>query len=165
LLSETLASNLHSADCNGMAHSIETRFPYLDYRLVDWAVRLPNHALVHDGWMKYILRCATKDIVPDQIRWRVDKVGFAAPQDEWLRGSIKKWAEERLFEGPVTKQPGYNRQLIEQDWNDHQSGKEDMSWRLWRYISLNEWLTLFDNGVWQNGLAPRLTQRGLAIGE
>lgn len=165
LLYDTMQSNLHSADCNGMAHSIETRFPFLDHRLVDWAVRLPNQALVHDGWMKYILRAATKDIIPDKIRWRVDKVGFAAPQDAWLRGDIKSWARDRLFDGPVTKLGCYNRQSLENDWDMHQSGKADLSWKLWRYISLNEWLSLFDRGVWKNGLQPQLTRRGMAVGE
>lgn len=162
VLYDTLASNLHSADCNGMAHSIETRFPFLDYRLVDWCTRLPSNLMIHDGWTKYILRRAVQGVIPDQIRWRVDKVGFAAPQDTWLRQDMRDWAGDRLFSGPITKQQYYNRKTIERQWAEHQSGAYDHSWDLWRHISMNEWLNLFENNTWQTGLQPNLTRRGVA---
>ncbi len=150
LLYDMLPNNLHSADCNGMAHSIETRFPYIDYDLVDWCLKLPNDLLIKHGWQKYILRQAARGIVPDDIRWRVDKVGFAAPQDNWLRGDLKEWAYEKLFNGPIVDLEAYDRSVIESFWSKHQSGEEDVSWALWRWISLNEWLMLFKDNVWKS---------------
>jgi len=152
LLYDSMTSNLHSADSNGMAHSIETRFPFLDYNLVDWIISLPNQALIHDGWTKYILRRAMNSILPKPIQWRVDKVGFAAPQDVWLRDKITDWAKDRLFDGPVTGCDFYDRRTIESLWSAHQSGQQDNSGILWRYISLNEWLTLFQKDSWKEGL-------------
>ncbi len=152
---DMLANNLHSADCNGMAHAVETRFPYLDYDLVEWCLRLPSDVLIKYGWQKHILRQAAKNIIPESIRWRVDKVGFAAPQDQWLRHDLKNWSAERLFEGPITTRPEYDHATIEKLWFSHQSGESDQSWELWRWISLNEWLSLFESGAWKKGLPEK----------
>ncbi|HZT94276.1 MAG TPA: asparagine synthase (glutamine-hydrolyzing) [Gaiellaceae bacterium] len=144
---------LRYADRNAMAFSRETRFPFLDHELVDWCVALPDRAFVRDGWQKHILRQATGDILPPQIRWRADKVGYAAPLDLWLRDSLLEWARERLFTGPIVDLDGYDRAGIETLWLRHQAG-ENHSWALWRWISLNEWFALIDSGTWRRGLGP-----------
>ena len=100
---------LRYADRNAMAFSRETRFPFLDHELVDWCVRLPDRAFIRDGWQKHILRQATRDILPPEIRLRADKVGYAAPLDLWLRGSLRDWAHDRLFGGTIVDLDGYDR--------------------------------------------------------
>jgi asparagine synthase (glutamine-hydrolysing) len=144
---------LRYADRNAMAFSRETRFPFLDHELVDWCVTLPDRAFIRDGWQKHILRQAAGDILPPQIRWRADKVGYAAPLDLWLRDSLREWARERLFTGPIVELEGYERSSIDELWNRHQAG-ENQSWALWRWISLNEWFALIDSGAWRRGVAP-----------
>ena len=91
-------------------------------------------------------------ILPPEIRWRADKVGYAAPLDLWLRDSLRDWAHERLFKGAVLDLEGYDRPSLEDLWRRHQSG-ENNSWALWRWISLNEWFALLDSGLWQRGFA------------
>jgi asparagine synthase (glutamine-hydrolysing) len=153
LLYSALPVQLHSADRNGMAFGIEARFPFLDYRLVDWCIGLPDRALIKHGWHKYILRRAARGIVPRQIRWRVDKVGFAAPFDRWLRGALKEWAHDRIFGGPATRLSFYNRRTLERAWNEHQAGSSDHSSTLWPWISISEWLALATEGLWKTGLS------------
>jgi asparagine synthase (glutamine-hydrolysing) len=143
---------LRYADRNAMAFSRETRFPFLDYELVDWCVTLPDRAFIRNGWQKYILRKASDDL-PSEVRWRADKVGYAAPLDLWLRGPLQEWGRERLFAGPVVDLEGYDRTTIADQWARHQAG-ENHSWALWRWISLNEWFALIDSGVWRRGLTP-----------
>jgi len=162
LLYDTLPNNLHSGDSNGMAHSIETRFPYLDYDLVDWCTGLPDNILIRKGWLKYILRMASQGLIPDSIRWRADKVGFAAPQDEWIRHEMESWAMEKIFYGPISKLPYFDRDMLESAWKRHKDGEADTSWLLWKYLSLNEWLDLLENGTWKSGLSPKLTTLGRA---
>jgi asparagine synthase (glutamine-hydrolysing) len=148
---------LRYADRNAMAFSRETRFPFLDHELVDWCVTLPDRAFVRNGWQKHILREAAGETIPPEIRWRADKVGYAAPLDLWLRDSLRDWAHERLFAGTIVDLDGYDRSAIEDLWNRHQAG-ENHSWALWRWISLNEWFALMDSGAWRRGLgsaAPR----------
>ena len=67
-----------------MTFGIEARLPFLDYRLVEAAIALPATALVRDGFSKHILRDAMEGLLPDDVRWRRDKLGFATPEKRWL---------------------------------------------------------------------------------
>ena len=75
---------LRYADRNSMAHSVEVRLPFLSHTLVEFAFRLPEDFLIHNGWTKYILRKSMSDILPSEIAWRKDKVGYEPPQQDWL---------------------------------------------------------------------------------
>jgi len=76
---------LRYEDKNSMAFAIETRLPFLDYRLVEYAVGLAPSLKVRDGWTKWALRQAMNDVLPQEIAWRKRKIGFEAPTDIWLR--------------------------------------------------------------------------------
>jgi len=149
---DSLPILLRYADRNAMAFGRETRFPFLDYELVDWATRLPDEALVKNGWQKYVLRRAAEGRLPRRIQWRADKVGYAAPLDFWLRDGLKEWAHGKLFSGPITDLEQYDRTSLRSLWEEHQAGRTERSWALWRWISLNEWLSLFADGRWERGL-------------
>lgn len=75
-------------DRNSMAHSLETRLPFLDHRLVNFLLSLPEELKLKDGWTKYILR-ECLDELPKDIRWRRDKQGFVTPEEKWLREDLK----------------------------------------------------------------------------
>ena len=149
----SLPQLLRYADRNAMAFSRETRFPFLDHTLVDWCIGLPDNAFVNDGWQKWILRAAGDGVLPPEIQWRADKVGYAAPLDVWMRGPLSEWSRERIFSGPIVDIEGYSRPELEQLWREHQEGTANHSWALWRWLSLNEWLTLGANDTWRRGLS------------
>jgi len=90
--------------------------------------------------------------LPRRIQWRADKVGYAAPLDFWLRDGLKEWAHGKLFSGPITDLEQYDRTSLRSLWEEHQAGRTERSWALWRWISLNEWLSLFADGRWERGL-------------
>jgi asparagine synthase (glutamine-hydrolysing) len=75
---------LRYEDKNSMAHSVEARLPFLDYRLVEYAISLPIDLKIRDGWTKWPLRMAMQARMPSKIVWRKDKKGFEAPEREWL---------------------------------------------------------------------------------
>lgn len=75
---------LRYEDKNSMAHSIETRLPFLDYRVVETALSLPGKYKINNGWSKWILRKAMNGKMPNSITWRKNKLGFEAPEDIWL---------------------------------------------------------------------------------
>jgi asparagine synthase (glutamine-hydrolysing) len=81
----SLPALLRYEDKNSMAFSIESRVPYLDYRLVEFVAGLPLDAKLWHGWTKYILRMSMQGIVPEAIRLRKDKLAFDTPQDLWIR--------------------------------------------------------------------------------
>jgi len=74
----------HYEDRTSAANSLELRYPYLDHRVVDFAVNLPTEWKIHNGWTKYILRQSFPEL-PHQIRWRRDKQGFTTPEAHWLK--------------------------------------------------------------------------------
>jgi asparagine synthase (glutamine-hydrolysing) len=145
----SLPSLLRYADRNAMAHSREPRLPYLDYDLVDFCIGLPEQMLFSRGWQKYVQRMAARNYVPHEVRWRADKVGYAAPLDVWMRGPLKEWCNDRVFGGAITNLPGYDRTALTRLWDAHQSADANNSWALWRWISLNEWMDLGRNAGWR----------------
>jgi asparagine synthase (glutamine-hydrolysing) len=84
----TLPTYVRSDDRDGMAFSLESRHPFLDYRLVDFCFALPNDYKIKDGWQKWILREAMPEL-PQAIRYRKDKKGFTTPQTTWVNKNKK----------------------------------------------------------------------------
>jgi asparagine synthase (glutamine-hydrolysing) len=78
----------HFEDRNSAAHSLESRLPFLDHRLVNLLLSLDTDLKIKNGWTKYILRKAVYEL-PSEIRWRRDKQGFSVSEDKWLREDLK----------------------------------------------------------------------------
>ncbi|MBL0343205.1 MAG: asparagine synthase (glutamine-hydrolyzing) [Bacteroidetes bacterium] len=76
---------LRYEDKNSMHFSIETRLPFLDYKMVELSISLNDNFKIKDGYSKYILRNASKDKLPDAIAWRKNKIGFEAPTSIWMK--------------------------------------------------------------------------------
>lgn len=75
---------LRFSDRNSMAHGREVRLPFLDHELVEFLFSLPASFKIHKGWTKFLMREAMKDLLPHEITWRVDKIGYEPPQSKWL---------------------------------------------------------------------------------
>jgi asparagine synthase (glutamine-hydrolysing) len=87
---------LRYEDRNTMAFGIESRVPFLDHVFVEWAARLPADMRLSDGWTKRILRDAMTGILPERVRNRKTKLGFATPESEWINGPLLPWLRETL---------------------------------------------------------------------
>lgn len=144
-LSKTvLQEQLHSADRNGMAFGVETRFPFLDYDLVDFCLKTPLQFLISEGMQKYILRKAIKGIIPENIRLRKDKLGFAAPQDVWLKGDLKDWSHQMIMNPKLQNLASYEKkQAAELFFRFHQDSNYNLSNQIWRMASLGQWFSIF----------------------
>uniref|UniRef100_UPI000AC310BC asparagine synthetase B family protein n=1 Tax=Ralstonia sp. RL TaxID=1839756 RepID=UPI000AC310BC len=75
---------LRYEDKNSMAHSIETRLPFLDYRALEAALSIPAQYKIRGGWTKWVLRQGMSEKMPSTVVWRKNKLGFEAPEDLWL---------------------------------------------------------------------------------
>lgn len=87
----SLVNLIHYADHTSMAHSIESRMPFMDYRLVEFLSSVPACYKMHDGWTKYLARLAFDKKLPDEVCWRKDKMGWPVPESYWFRGKLKNW--------------------------------------------------------------------------
>lgn len=90
---------LRYEDRNTMAFGIESRVPFLDHQLVEWLATLPADMRLAGGWTKRILRDALVGVLPERVRRRKSKLGFATPQSEWLAGPLADWLSNSL-DGP-----------------------------------------------------------------
>ncbi len=91
LLYTSIPALLRYEDRNSMAFSIESRVPFLDYRLVEFTLSLPPHLIYKNGLRKVVLREAMKGIWPNLIDKRRDKMGFVTPEETWLKTEGKDW--------------------------------------------------------------------------
>lgn len=121
-------------DKNSMAHSVETRLPFLDYRCVELAVSLPNQYKIKDGWTKNILRKAVDQLLPKEIVWRKNKFGFAAPEQTWLK------AHENEICQAIESSKMLNQILDKKEFNYNQL---DLRTK-WRLFNVAKWEKQFN---------------------
>lgn len=81
---DNLEDLLRYSDRNSMAHGREVRLPFLSHHVVEFLFSLPAEFKIFNGWTKYLLRESMKDVLPDEITWRLNKVGYEPPQSNWL---------------------------------------------------------------------------------
>ncbi len=137
LISEySLPHLLRYEDRNSMAFSIEARVPFLDYRLVEYSFAHASRQRIRNGWTKWVLRQAMNGVVPDEIIWRRDKVGFDTPEGRWMASVVP--AMRARFEDARSARfldVGKVRQALS-TWPNAQVDSR----RAWRWINLESWL-------------------------
>ncbi len=94
--STTLPTILRNFDRLSMAHGIEVRMPFMDWRLVTYTMALPEASKSADGMTKVMARRAMANLMPESIRTARRKVGFNSPMPEWLNGPLAGWTAELL---------------------------------------------------------------------
>jgi asparagine synthase (glutamine-hydrolysing) len=130
---------LVKVDRAAMGVSLETRVPFLDARVIEFAWRLPFGYKLRDGQSKWPLRQILYRHVPRELIER-PKHGFGIPIGAWLRGPLKDWAE-MLLDPRRLKDLGYFRpEPIRQRWADHLSGKVNGEHHLWDVLMFQAWL-------------------------
>ena len=112
-LSGTLRNLLRYEDRNSMAFSIESRVPFLDYRLVEYMYALPLNQKINNGVSKYVLRESMENILPDEVRNRQDKIGFLTPEFKWFQEpAMKKFILDIIQETANKDSDFYNNQVL-----------------------------------------------------
>ena len=132
---------LRVEDRNSMAHSVEARLPFLDYRLVSLAFSLPGEWKLRGGWNKYLVREAMKGVIAEPVRTRRDKMGFPTPSKDWWArrlvraddGSARQPRAAR--ERRVRRRDGRARSL-----QRHVRGRSTFAAELFRLAEFATWL-------------------------
>jgi asparagine synthase (glutamine-hydrolysing) len=117
---------------NSMTVPLELRAPFLDYRVVEFAFALPLELLMRDGWMKWLLRMAMRDLLPDEITWRRTKGGFPFPIGPWLLRH-----EQRILAMIAGLDcPYLDPRVLASEWQS--TARRDPN-RMWSLVSLAFW--------------------------
>ncbi|MFP6855378.1 MAG: asparagine synthase C-terminal domain-containing protein, partial [Opitutales bacterium] len=134
---------LHWEDRNSMAHSVEARVPFLDHRLVEYTLSTPDEHRLKGGVTKRLLREAVRSVVPSPILDRRDKLGFATPEESWIREQSPKQFED-LVDQAIEASNGILRpkQTLEEARN-LLDGSKSYTFQLWRFICFGSWLNRF----------------------
>jgi len=137
-----LPSLLHIDDRASMAHSVETRSPFLDFRLVQFLFSLPPEYKIRHGQTKYLLRQAMRGVLPESVRTRKDKMGFPTPLKSWLKSGIKAKVLDIFTSQEFMGRPYFNTPEVMREFIACLKGKDNHQ-TIWSWINLELWLRKF----------------------
>ncbi|MCA8374573.1 asparagine synthase (glutamine-hydrolyzing) [Burkholderia multivorans] len=130
---------LTKVDRAAMAVSLETRMPFLDHHVVEFAWRLPASLRLPEGQSKALLRRLLDRYVPTELIDR-PKQGFCAPIDHWLRGALRDWADALLQPSRLRDEGFFDAAAVERLWRQHQAGRMNWQHQLWTVLMFQAWL-------------------------
>ena len=131
---------LHVEDRTSMAWSIESRVPFIDDELVEFVLALDATKKIRDGRLKWILRDATRGIVPNVVLDRKDKRGLPTPLGVWMRGPLRTFALERLTDRVLLDSGLVEPKSLKRIVDAHLGGLRDFAFLLWRPLVVSMWL-------------------------
>lgn len=135
----TLAAEmLTKADRMTMAFGLETRVPFLDHTLVEWAFTLPTEFRIHKGTGKRVVKKALEPMLPHDLLYR-PKHGFNVPLDIWMRNELKEWVHDLLSPEALMKRNVFEPQFVQSLLREHMADKTDNSNRLLMLIMYELW--------------------------
>jgi asparagine synthase (glutamine-hydrolysing) len=123
---------------------LESRVPFLDYRLVERTLSLPSDVIIKNGMTKHFLREALKNYLPPEIVRRRDKKGFDTPEDKWFRSELFKSLIMDILSSQSFTQRGYidSKKAINK-YLQHLKGEINISKEIWKWINLELWFRKF----------------------
>ena len=129
-------------DIATMAHSLESRSPFLDWQLTEFVATLPSDFKLRGRTSKYLLKLAVADIVPD-VNMHRPKQGFAVPIASWFRGELKEFLADHVLSDRFHARGLFHAAEVRRIFDDHQLGKHDYAHHLWVLLMLELWFRSF----------------------
>jgi len=139
-----------------MAHSLESRVPFLDNELVDFTTKIPTKYLLSESWIKeakhdinlsgkYILRRAMEGVLPSEIN-RNRKQGFSAPDQSWYMQKLVQYIRNNILSERSLSRGYFQKKYLEKILDEHISGKKNHRLLIWSLLSFEWWNRIFIDG-------------------
>jgi asparagine synthase (glutamine-hydrolysing) len=129
---------LVKVDRASMGVSLETRAPFLDHRVAEYAWKLPLDHKVQGGQGKRVVQRLLHRYVPREMVER-PKMGFGIPLDSWLRGPLRDWADDLLSPDRLRRDGYFDVELVSRRWSEHRSGTRNWQYALWGVLMFQAW--------------------------
>lgn len=133
------------ADRMTMAHSLESRAPLIDYKVVEFAAMLPANLKLKGNKLKYLLRQVSKRYLPEEIT-KLKKQGFRFPLGIWFRTDLKDFLLNLFEQSRFVELGIFDKTYIDQILDEHISGKIDHNYRIWVLLNLEYWYRMYFEG-------------------
>ena len=154
-----LVELLMKQDTMSMAASIESRVPFLDHKLVEFAARVPNQLKLRGCAGKYLVKQAMRDLLPKPIRTR-KKMGFPVPLQQWFRQGFDRVVRRVLADDRTAARGVFNRTFVDRLVAEHVAGSRDNTDRLWTVLNFELWARVFLDGEDRSTLGDELAAAG-----
>jgi asparagine synthase (glutamine-hydrolysing) len=128
-----------------MSESLEARVPFLDHKLIEFSMDIPEKWKTKNGVAKYLLKKAVEGIIPDNIIYR-KKMGFGAPMADWLRGQFGHQVEQAVLSSKLLQRGFFNVDYIRTMFIDHRNKRRDTSLYIWTLFNLTSWYDYWIDG-------------------
>jgi len=138
----SLPKYLRDSDRDSMAHSVEARVPFLDHRLVEFTYNLPDDFLEQNGLTKRIMREALSGLLPVEIKNRIDKIGFIAPEEIWVKKDNPKLYRQKIHD-TIKLTDGFIKPEALSYFDKVVNGQFPFDYSYWRLIIFGEWVRRF----------------------
>ena len=152
-----LVELLMKQDRMSMATSVESRVPFLDHVLVEFAAQIPPRYKLRGRAGKLVLKAAMHDLLPKKIIYRT-KMGFPTPWKSWLAGAYFSRVEQILTESRTIARSLFKPEAVRRLIGEHRAGQYDHTDRLWRLINLELWQRVFVDGEGREAKSAVVTQ-------
>ncbi len=134
-----LPALLHVEDRMSMAHGLESRVPFVDHPVVEFAATIPSNVKFKNGDLKHVLKSSLSHVLPDEVANRQNKMGFPVPLQQWLRGPLRDFVHDVLTTTAANQRAlTNNRVVLDMVDQEPQFGRT-----VWGMLSLELWQQAF----------------------
>ena len=136
---------LEYADRMSMANSLEVRAPFTDYRLLEFALQMPDKMKVRHGATKWILRQALREVLPREILQK-KKMGFNPPLPQWINGELKPVIRQLLSPKAIESRGIFRPDAVQKLLRDHEQNRRDNALKIWALLMIEVWQRMYFDG-------------------
>jgi asparagine synthase (glutamine-hydrolysing) len=159
---------LEYADRMSMANSLEVRAPFTDYKLLEFAMRVPQRMKVRNMTTKWITRETMRGVLPNEVLNK-KKMGFNPPLPQWINGELKPVIREFLSPAAIERRGIFRPNAVQALIRDHEENRRDNALKIWALLMIEVWQRMYfdkqsEESVLESALSETKRKPSVAVG-